>query len=103
MKWGLIGATAAFVTLAGTSPASASFPCQDRGAVLAKLAKDYAEAPIAIGMASNGGVFEVMATGVDNSSFTIIVTMPNGMACMAASGQNFEMLNMATAAKGDPI
>ena len=102
MKWGLIAATAVFVTLAGTNPASANLRCQDRDAILAKLAKDYAELPVAIGMASNGGVLEVLATGTDNSSFTIIVTMPNGLACMLAAGQNFEMIDRTTVAKGDP-
>ena len=104
MKWGLIAATAAILSVVGASAAGANTPapCQERSAVLAKLAKDYSETPVAIGMASNGGVLEVLAANADAGTFTIIVTMPNGIACMLASGQHFEMLPSTSAALGDP-
>ncbi len=102
MKWGLMAAAAALMTLAATSAASAAVPCQERTTILAKLANDYAEAPVAIGMASNGGVLEVLAATAERQTFTIIVTMPNGMSCMVASGQNFEMLEQVKATVGDP-
>lgn len=97
--------TAFMAMLIATAPiavANAQGPCQDRRAVLDKLAKDFDEAPVAIGMAANGGVLEVLAASADKNSFTIIVTMPNGMACMLASGKHFEMLDAVTTVKGDP-
>lgn len=104
MKAGLIAAAAAAFCLAGVSDAKAGAPCQARSKVLAKLAKNFSEAPVAIGMASNGGVLEVLAGRPDaNASFTIILTMPNGLSCLLASGKHFEMLPTATAAKGDPV
>jgi hypothetical protein len=55
-------------------------------------------------MASNGGVLEVLAASEDASTFTIIVTMLNGVSCLVASGQHFEMLDdAATKVKGDPV
>ncbi len=102
MKAGLITAAATVLFLAGASAAHAA-ACQDRGAVLAKLASKYSETPVAIGMASNGGVLEVLAAHADASTFTIIVTMPNGISCMLASGENFEMLPAdAIKQTGDP-
>lgn len=102
MKPGLIAAAAAFLFIAAAGAAAAGAPCQDRDKVLAKLAKDYAETPVAIGMASNGGVLEVLAARAKTGTFTIILTMPNGMSCMLASGSHFEMLKVSTAAIGDP-
>jgi hypothetical protein len=37
----------------------------------------YAEAPIALGKASNGGLIEVF-TSNSGATFTIIITMPDG-------------------------
>lgn len=101
MKWSLIAASAALAAIGVAPTAYAAAPCQERGAVLNKLAKSYAETPVAIGMASNGGVLEVLATEADTGSFTIIVTMPNGMSCMLASGKHFELLPAERLAKGD--
>ena len=103
MKRGLFAATAALATFLFSSAALAAGPCEARKEVIAKLAKDYSETPVAIGMASNGGVLEVLAAKADSQSFTIIVTMPNGVACMLASGQHFEMLQLAEPVKGDPV
>ena len=102
MKWGLFAAAAALATVI-SSNALAAGPCEDRKTVISKLAKDYSETPVAIGMASNGGVLEVLAAKAETNSFTIIVTMPNGVACMLASGQHFEMLQLAAPVKGDPV
>ncbi len=96
--------TRAFFAAALLAPAAANadIVCQNRTTVLAKLASDYAEAPVAIGMAANGGVLEVLAAEADNRTFTIILTMPNGMSCLVASGRHFEMLSAPALAKGDP-
>lgn len=103
MKTGLIAALAALVGLAASGVAHAQRPCQERTAVLAKLAKDFQETPVAIGMAANGGVLEVLAARADKDTFTIIVTMPNGLSCLLASGRHFEMLDAIETAKGDPV
>lgn len=104
MRVGIIAAVAAVIGLAASGQAQAQQqrPCQERSAVLAKLAKDFEETPVAIGMAANGGVLEVLAATADANTFTIIVTMPNGVSCLLASGRHFEMLEAVAAAKGDP-
>ena len=67
-------------------PAQAQAMCGQRRAVIANLEKTYSEAPVSIGLASNGSVIEVLAS--PSGSFTIILTQPNGLACVMAAGEN---------------
>jgi hypothetical protein len=63
--------------------------CTKRSDILSHLANKYSEAPVAIGLANNGGVLEVLSSQ-SGKSWTIILTMPNGTACMIAAGENWE-------------
>ncbi|MBL6957530.1 MAG: hypothetical protein ISR52_00995 [Rhodospirillales bacterium] len=72
------------------SVAEAQMMCGERLEVLKNLQTNYAEAPISLGLASNGGVIEVLSS--DNGTFTIIITQPNGMSCLLVSGENWEDL-----------
>ena len=73
--------------------------CAKRTDVLKHLAAKYTEAPVAIGIANNGGVIEVLSSKT-GSSWTIIITMPSGPTCMVAAGENWEKLpNVAAAEK----
>ena len=45
-----------------------------------------------IGMAPEGRVVEVFAS-LESGTWTITVTMPNGMTCLVASGQSYENLD----------
>ena len=63
--------------------------CIKRGEMLKHLGHKYSEAPVALGLANNGGVIEVL-TSPTGDSWTIIITMPNGTACMIAAGENWE-------------
>jgi hypothetical protein len=97
---GKFAAVAALITVA-TVPAAAQqqLSCAKRSDVLSHLATKYTEAPVAIGIANNGGVLEVLSSET-GSSWTIIITMPNGPTCMVAAGENWEKLpNVASATK----
>ncbi len=73
-------------------PAAAQQPaCTKRADVIGHLANKYSEAPVAIGLANNGGVIEVLSSHT-GASWTIIITMPNGTACMVAAGENWELV-----------
>ena len=61
--------------------------CAKRGDVLKHLSAKYTEAPVALGLANNGGVVEVLSSKT-GSSWTIIITMPNGPTCMVAAVEN---------------
>lgn len=90
---------AASVLAAGVwSPAlgqmSSQSNCTDRSSALSYLAKSYKEQPVAMGLASSGGVVEVLANK-DGTSWSIIVTQPSGITCLVASGENWEDLPLA--------
>lgn len=65
--------------------------CTERSEVLGHLATKYSEAPVAMGLANNGGIIEVLSSG-SGTSWTIIITMPNGVSCMLAAGESWESL-----------
>jgi len=79
-------ATALIVPLA---TAQAGTPCSKRTDVLAELSSKYKEMPVAIGLASNGNLLEVL-TSTDGKTWTIIQTAPTGIACMIAAGEGWQ-------------
>ena len=85
-----IALTAALAAIGPSTSASAQTVCGARTNFLANLGQKYAEAPTALGLASNGSVLEVLTS--KKGSWTIIVTAPNGTTCMVASGESWELL-----------
>ncbi len=75
--------------------------CAKRDAVLAKLATGYGEVRQSIGLASGNAVMELFASA-DSGTWTITVTLPNGMTCLVASGQSFEEVAEELPAAGNP-
>jgi len=60
--------------------------CQDRTSILAELASKYRESPVAMGLDSTGGLIEVLATE-GGRTWTIIISRPDGFACVLSSGE----------------
>ena len=81
-----VAALGAFVLAA--MPAQAANVCGDRASVLSRLAQGYGEARVAIGLASDGTLVEVLTS--PTGSWTIIVTKPGGTTCVAAAGENWQ-------------
>jgi hypothetical protein len=86
--------TAALIAIAGlllgAIPAAAQpAACSARGEVVKHLSSEYSESPVAIGLANNGGVVEILSSKA-GQSWTIILTMPNGVSCLIAAGENWE-------------
>jgi len=73
-----------------------SMPCSDRDDVLSQLGTKYKEAPAAVGVANNGGLIEVL-TSTDGSTWTIILSMPNGKSCLLAAGEEWHDVERAVA------
>jgi hypothetical protein len=90
IKWiaACLGLALVPVLTLGSFEASAQQACSPRSDVLGHLAKKYGEAPVAIGVTNKGGLVEVLTTG-DGDTWTIIVSMPNGTACMVAAGEGW--------------
>lgn len=74
--------------------------CAPREVVVDRLSSSYGETRQSIGLGAQGSVVEVYASG-DTGTWTITVTMPNGVTCLVASGQSFETLAEAKPADGN--
>lgn len=82
-------AFAAALSLPLPALAAGNMACSERADVLTQLGSKYKEAPSAVGLANNGGLIEVL-TSDDGSTWTIIVSMPNGTSCLLAAGENWQ-------------
>ena len=74
--------------------------CAPRPVVVDRLAQSYGETRQSIGLGAQGAVVEVFASD-ETGSWTITVTMPNGLTCLVASGQSFETLAEALPPEGN--
>lgn len=90
-------AMAALIALIGISPAHGG-SCGPRDKVLGLLGEGFEERPTAIGLTASG-VLELLRSK-DGDTWTIIVTDPEGNACVVASGEAWIELDTDT---GRPI
>lgn len=91
-----------FVGLILATQASFAAPqCGPRAMILEQLTAKYGETRHGIGLAANTQIMEIFANA-ESGSWTITVTLPDGMTCLAASGQNFETITEDLPAKGNP-
>ncbi|SLN50435.1 hypothetical protein [Ruegeria meonggei] len=65
--------------------------CAPRSDVVNRLTETYGETRRGIGIARQGAVVEVFASD-QTGSWTITVTLPDGMTCLVASGQAYETM-----------
>ncbi len=98
MKHALFAAAiAAALLVPWPAPAHAwdEAPCVKRSDFLKHLSSKYDEAPVAMGVTASGRVLEVIVS--ESGSWTIIVTLPNGLSCGIASGEGWQ------AVRPDPL
>ncbi len=65
--------------------------CAPRADVLQRLAESYGETRRGIGISRQGAVMELFASD-QSGSWTITVTLPDGMTCLVASGRAYEQM-----------
>ncbi len=80
--------SAALILLA--IPAQGQTPCTGLPDALAALAARYAEAPRVSGLMANGDLMIITAS--EAGGFTVMLVTPEGLACMAASGEGFALV-----------
>jgi len=80
---------ATLATLVSAASAQAAPACAKRADVLAQLSQRYSEAPVAVGVAGNGGLIELL-TASTGSTWTLIITLPNGPTCLLAAGRDWQ-------------
>lgn len=76
----------------GSRSAHAQINCDVRKNLLAMLDTGFAEKPVAIGLATTGSVVELLISS--DGTWTILVTKPSGIACVAAAGEQWQDLNL---------
>ncbi len=76
-------------------PASAQTACGVRQTVADKLKQTYDEQPSAIGLAHNGTVVEVFSS--PTGTWTIVLTRPDGVSCLVATGENWQAMSQELA------
>lgn len=79
--------------VAAPSPADAqgAQACGKRADIIKHLAGQYQEQPVAIGLADNGSLVEIL-TSTDGGTWTLIFSLPTGMSCLVATGQDWQSL-----------
>ena len=94
----------AFTLIALSGPALA-LSCAPREHVIAKLQDSYSEELVFGGLQKTRGkkaVMEVWASR-ENGTYTVLVTQPNGIACIVAVGTDFFEAVPAKEPTGDPL
>ena len=75
--------------------------CAARDKVVERLASSFGETRRSIGLARDSAVMELFASDA-TGTWTITVTLANGMTCLVASGQSFETLTEELPAADQP-
>ena len=77
----------AAATLLMTTPAAAQNICAPRTDMVKRITEAYSETQVAVGLAVTGNLIETFVS--DAGSFTVIITNPNGVSCVAVTGTNW--------------
>jgi len=72
--------------------------CGDRQFLLQSLANEHKEARVALGLAASGQVVEVLVA--PSGSWSIVVSQPNGRACLIGAGQGWQDVSRPDAKRG---
>ncbi len=102
--WGLLAVGALELGALGLGSGAASAQgapatCGARDGVLSQLESKYGEVPVAVGVtggagggAGGGGALIEVLTAKDGMTWTIILTTPQGLSCLVASGEGWRPL-----------
>ena len=75
--------------------------CGPRDAVVTTLGDRFGETRQSMGIGASGQLMELFASP-ETGSWTIALTLPNGITCLMASGQSFETLDENHPANNGP-
>ncbi len=96
----ILPAAPAGAQMARTQMARNQMVCGKRADMVRQLGEKYGETRRSMGLAAGRGVVELYASE-ETGSWTILITSPQGTACMMAAGQAFQ-IDPVTAA-GSPV
>lgn len=82
-------------------PAEAQTSCGQRDKIIAKLQLTYGESRAGAGLNGTSSIIEVWASA-ETGTWTILMSRPDGISCVMASGENWEHLPLTAAITGAP-
>lgn len=95
-----LSALAFAAILAAAAPARAEMVnvearglCHRYDEIARQLGNRYKEAPVSLGVQTNGNLLQVFASQ-DNGTWTILSTSPSGTTCVVAAGKSWESLKI---------
>ena len=91
----------AALTLIASTASSQGSSCANREMIVDRLQSKYGESRQSAGLNQNNGMVEVFAS-TETGTWTILVTMPNGMSCLMAAGKAWQNVTEA-APKGTAL
>lgn len=80
------------VALASPAHAQSAMACQARAKLVQTLEDRYKESLDSIGLQSPELLLEIWSAK-ETGSFTVLITKPNGISCVVASGKNWHKFN----------
>jgi hypothetical protein len=87
-----VGVAALLIAITAVPGHAATSPlCAPRAELLKQLSARYKEAPVAVGLSNSGALVEVL-TSEQGSTWTIMISQPNGASCLVAAGEGWEEL-----------
>jgi hypothetical protein len=92
---------AALLAATPTAEAETRQACAKRDQVVRKLAEKFGETLRSIGLHQSDGVVEVYSSE-ETGTWTILMTRPDGMTCLLASGQLWEQDAAPLQKAGEP-
>ena len=76
--------------------------CAQREMIVERLATKYGESRQSAGLNQNNGMVEIFASE-ETGTWTILVTMPNGISCLMAAGKSWEGVAEAAPPSGKGV
>ena len=88
---GIIAVIMALFLNAALSAARAQGVCMAHATMVDQLNERFSEVPVAIGLVGANAMVEVFADA-DGSSWTLIITKPDGTSCVIIAGEAWQMM-----------
>lgn len=87
------------LALAFCAPAMAQAVCGKRADIVKQLAEKYGEVQTSVGVQQGRGVVETYSSP-KTGSWTIMITNAQGLSCLMAAGEAFEMREIPVVGEG---
>ncbi len=89
------GAAVMLIAMSAVPAAATGSPqCAPRPEILKELSKRFNEEPVALGLTNDGSSLKCL-TSDGGSTWTIMISRPNGSSCLVAAGEGWEQGKIA--------